>query len=678
MVKKVVVALLMTMVLAGAAYGQEEKEVEPVMVTAGRLFGPGLEVERVPANVIIVTEEDIQRLGARTVGEVLQAQPGIILYDLSGNSFQASLDMRGFNGQPVTTTSVLVDGVRINEPDFNQINLDLIPLEEIERIEIIPGTSAMFGKNAMAGVINIVTKRGTADGKTQAELTGGSFARQKYRVSTSGMAKELDYHFGITRELEEGFRQESEARITRMLAKLGYSIGESADLSLSYTHVNDKLGQAGSLPPAELARNRRGNFTPGDFFAAEMNGLTLNYNQELPEGLFASFNGFFRGTDRDSLVVGLTSMSRLETDVDSVGGTVQLNWEQLVLNRRNSLSLGVEFTANRFNNRSNSVFSGFPFLGRNRTDEQLWGLFVQDSFDLLESLSLTLGLRYDRDRLDFVDQLTPSVSGIKTFRRFSPRAGLVYRFTDRFNVYFNYSEGFRIPTVDELFAFGPFFSNADLKPVKSTNYEVGLRANWGKRFSASLALFDIEVRDEIFFIVTDPISLAGRNENVDRARRRGLELSLKGGYKDYLSGFLNYTLTEATFQTDLTLFTFPIQNVAKGDEFPLVPRHKLSAGFSYTFLKNWTASVNGLYVSDQFLLNDEANQRDKLDSYFLLNAKVSFQRDGFTAFVQGNNLTDERYETFGTFAFNPVSSLVEPFLVPGAGISFLAGVGYKF
>ncbi|MEE8448159.1 MAG: TonB-dependent receptor [Thermodesulfobacteriota bacterium] len=672
MVKRFVVGALIIMLLAGAAYAQEEKEIEPVVVTASRLFGPGLELNRVPANVVIVTEEDIERLGARTVGEVLKAQAGIILYDLFGNSFQASLDMRGFNGQPVTATTVLVDGVRVNEPDFNQINFDLIPVDEIKRIEIIPGTSAMFGKNAMAGVINIVTKRGEAKGKTLIELSGGSFARQKYRLATSGMVNDLDYHFGITRELGEGFRDESEARITRLLAKLGYSWGEASDLALSYTHVNDKLGQAGSLPPTELARNRRGNLTPGDFVASEMNALTLNYKQGLPYDLFASVNGFFRGVDRDSLIIGLSSLSKLETNVNSAGATLQLNWERPLLARRNSLFFGVEFSSHRFNNKSESVFSGFPFFGRNRTDEVLLGLFVQDTFDLLDKLSLTLGLRYDRDRLDFTDQLDPDTSGIKTFRRFSPRAGLVYRFSDKFNVYLNYAEGFRIPTVDELFAFGPFFSNPDLKPVKSSNYEIGLRANWGKLLSASVAVFDIEVRDEIFFVVTDLETFSGSNENVKKARRRGVEFSLKGNYKDSLSGFLNYTLTEATFQTDITLFTFPIQNVGKGDEFPLVPRHRLSAGISYRFLDNWAVSVNGLYVSDQFLLNDEANQREKLDSYFLLNARVAFEKDGFSAFLQGNNLTDERYETFGIFG------AVEPFLVPGAGISVLAGVAYEF
>ena len=86
-----------------------------------------------------------------------------MLFDGVGNEFQQTVDMRGFNAQPVTATSVFVDGVRVNEPDFNTINFDLIPIEDIERIEILPGTATVFGRNALAGVINITTKRGRKD-----------------------------------------------------------------------------------------------------------------------------------------------------------------------------------------------------------------------------------------------------------------------------------------------------------------------------------------------------------------------------------------------------------------------------------------------------------------------------------------------------------------------------------
>src|SRR3972149_3417965 len=107
-------------------------------------------------------------------------QPGIVVFDQVGNSFQPTVDLRGFNAQPVPSISVFVDGVRVNQPDFNQTNFDLVPLEDVERIEILPGAAAPFGKNALSGVINIITKRGGAKPQITLETLQGGFDRERY------------------------------------------------------------------------------------------------------------------------------------------------------------------------------------------------------------------------------------------------------------------------------------------------------------------------------------------------------------------------------------------------------------------------------------------------------------------------------------------------------------------
>ena len=120
-----------------------EATLPPVLVNSTRLRDVEEPIAQVTGKVIVVTAEEIDKLGATTVQEVLQYQTGIVLYDALGNEFQQTVDMRGFNAQPVTATSVFVDGVRVNEPDCNTINFDLIPIEDIERIEILP-PSSMF------------------------------------------------------------------------------------------------------------------------------------------------------------------------------------------------------------------------------------------------------------------------------------------------------------------------------------------------------------------------------------------------------------------------------------------------------------------------------------------------------------------------------------------------------
>src|SRR5438309_12115501 len=101
------------------------------------------------------------------------------MFNEVGNEFEQRIDLRGFNGQPVTGTSVFVDGVRVNEPDFNAVNYYLIPVETIDRIEIIPGALAIYGKYAMGCVINIITKRVRVSRSTTGEMLFGTLIRQR-------------------------------------------------------------------------------------------------------------------------------------------------------------------------------------------------------------------------------------------------------------------------------------------------------------------------------------------------------------------------------------------------------------------------------------------------------------------------------------------------------------------
>ncbi|MDP6558886.1 MAG: TonB-dependent receptor plug domain-containing protein, partial [Candidatus Binatia bacterium] len=171
------VFLVLILILPFADTGaQPEETLPPVVVTSTRLKNIGEDVNRIAGKVIVISRESIQKLGAKTIQEVLQHQSGIVLYDLIGNEFQSTVDIRGFNGQPVPGTTVFLDGVRVNEPDFNTINFDLIPIENIKKIEIHYGPGTVFGRNSLAGVINIETKRGRKDRPHFGlELGGGSY-----------------------------------------------------------------------------------------------------------------------------------------------------------------------------------------------------------------------------------------------------------------------------------------------------------------------------------------------------------------------------------------------------------------------------------------------------------------------------------------------------------------------
>jgi len=683
--KNAILTAALTGLLIGAAWAQEKTEekkagakeeivqLPTITVRGTRLLDIPLDLRRFPGQVRETSAEEIETSEAHTVPEVIKKEPGVTLYNLTGNPNEPTFDMRGFSGQPVTTTTVILDGVRVNNPDFNVVNWDLIPTKDLQGIQVIPGTASVFGKNALAGVVNLQTKRGGPVPEAKFEVAGGSFGRQRYRGSFGGPVGDFDYYLGFTQAFEDGFRDNSESDVRQLFAKVGRPIPSlGTDITLSYLFVDDSLEQPGSLTEGELGEDRTQSLPslpPGDFVERTLNQGTLNLRQELPAGFSVALNGYVRDLDQESFDRFRSGgTSEVFLDILTGGATVQVIHEATPFNHRNLFVAGMEYTSSGFD----SSDSGSTLTER-ETDEQTLGFFFQDSFDLIpEVLILSAGGRYDYDRIDFTDKLNPTLDRVRTFERFNPMAGLTWIATNpdpEVVVYFSYSEGFRSPTVFELFAFGPpFKSNPDLDPPISRTFELGTRTRLGEYFEGTMALFQTDVDDEILFIA-DPIAGGGINENVDETRRRGVELTLRGQYDGVVDGFLNYSYIKATFEADTPL---PSGLAREGNDIPLVPRNRLGLGINVYPIEGLTFSLEGLYVSNQFLSGDEANVSKPLDAYGVMNGRVSYQYGPLTLFLQGNNITDAEYEVWGVVGFTGIR-----FLMPAPGANFLAGVSLE-
>ena len=692
----------------GDAFAEEPapSALEEVVVTSTRLPDKPMEIRTLPAKVTIITADEIARAGAKTVQEAVQQATGIVLYDAVGNAFQQTVDLRGFNGQPVPSTSVFVDGVRLNEPNFNTVNFDLIPVEMVERIEILPGSSAIYGKNALGGVINILTKRGRDKRFAAAETLFGSFHRERYSLNTGGPLGKADYLASFSREIEDGFRDESDARISRFFGKLGYRPAEGTDLTVSYTYVKDRLLQAGSLPLSQAAIDAKRNFTPSnraflsrdasaDFFDSETNVVTLNGRLTLPLGLSLSLNGFYRRLAQELYTVGQTLTGDNLTETESRGGALQLTHESNPGGLRNVLVMGGEFSRSDFGSKLSAASAFGPFSNLRDSQETVSGLYVQDTLHLTSKLTATTGVRYDQNDVatDFLDSFTPPGSNQKTYTRVTPRAGVTYSILPETSVFASYTQGFRAPTIDELFTAPGLFgtSNPGLKPVSSQNYELGVRTRFRQWGDGTLAFFYTDVRNEILFVCGDPSCAAvAANQNVDKTRRSGIEATLTGRYARLFDGVVNYTFTEATFQTDIKLnpffvgFTPFIEDVRKGDSLPLVPKHRLSVTGNFHPTEEVTVSLLGLYVSTQFFQNDSQNIQPRLPGYFMLNARVAYERPvpggRVTGFLMVSNLLDQQFFTSGIIASNVLTGggAAERFVVPAPGIAIYGGLSYRF
>jgi len=656
---------------------QEVPQLKEYVVSDTQLPSVGKPILSVPSKVTLITAEDIQKSGAKTTQEAIQSATGIIFYNQNGNNFQQNIGLRGFSADPVPAISVFVDGMRVNEPGFNTINWDLIPFEIIEKIEILPGPTALFGKNALAGVVQITTKKGSQIRQATGDTLWGSFQRERYTVNTSGPVNEkTDYYFNFSRETENGFRDESNARISRFFGKIGFHPTAKTDIDVSYTYVKDRLLQAGTLNEAQAAANRNQNVSPGDFSQSEQNMLRVNGQQKLPLGLSLSGNIFYRHLNQNNFTNsggGFTVNSLNKTEMR--GGVLQITHEGKFFQQKNILVLGGEVTRNDFSRRG----VAFGASNNTATGEDIVGLYVQDTLDLFTKVSVTGGLRYDHDQYSYMDKLSPALDQSKRFSRITPRAGINYRVRPGTSIYFSYSEGFRIPTPDEVFAtIG--FSNPNLRPVRSQSYEIGVKTALGSSASMALAFYQTLSREEIFFTCTICLSsdpgFDGLNRNIDKARRRGVEATFEGRYGGYVDGVLNYTYTESQFRSPFNISTSEVIEV--GDSFPLVPKHRISVTGNIHPTKNWTLSISGLYVSTQFLLSDSGNSQPRLPGYFVLNGRLAYERlvpgGVLKGFVMVNNILDNEYFDYGIFSsFSGTRNYN-----PAAPIAFFGGLSYLF
>ncbi len=660
---------------APCAAGQQppaepEQTLEEVVVSASRLADTIQELRRVPGQVYVITSEDIVRTKPSTVQEALRQVPGIVFYDQTGNPFQRTVDLRGFNAQPNPSVSVFVDGVRVNEPDSNAVNWDLIPIQNVERIEVLPGPTAVYGQNATSGVINIITKRGTKVPQTTVTGALGSYNQYQVSATTSGpLPKGFDYYVNLGLDRGSAYRDDSDSRVSNVMGRLGYIPTEATNLAVSYTYVNNRLEEPGTLTLSELVQNPRQSVTQG-MSTNEFNTVIFTGRQKLGWGFSLAGNVSYRQSSQDQNNIGRFSVAGLTTNTNTTSGVLQLSHEDRFWERQNRFSVGGEFQYSQVKSTGSGSFGGFPFSSQQSITENVLGIFAQDSFDLTSQLNLTAAVRYDSANIRFTDEIDPANSGSNWYGRVTPRVGLTYTPLSSLTLYANYGQGFQIPTTNELFSLGPFGSNPNLMPVKSQTFELGLRARPTNWLEVNLALYQTNVSDQIFFIVTDPLTFSGRNENLPKTRILGAEVGVKLHPYDWVDILMNYSYANSQFETNFSLFSGDVQ---KGDRVPLVPLTRVNGTVNFRPLQGLEIGVTGLYVSRQVLLNDESNQSYyRLQDAFLLNAQASYTWKWFRFFLQGNNLTNKSYQTFGIVSGDTI------FVMPAPGINVLGGITIQF
>jgi iron complex outermembrane receptor protein len=637
----------------------------PVFVTATRSEE---EILRVPAPVSIITQEEIHQSNATRVGDLLEDEVGLTVTNTSGSTPSGVfIDGRGFNngGGNGGRMLVLIDGRRANLVDTSSPDWTTIPVDSIERIEIVRGSnSALYGDNAVAGVINIITKKGEGPPSADLSIERGSYDFWKRRAALSGGEGPLSYYLYGGYESTDGYRENSDYSASNYVGNFDYEVTPFSTIRLRTDYLSNQHLLPGALTEANIASvGRRGSVTPGDQAATREFRIDAVFDTHLDQAQWIelSVGQTLRGQESLSTTPGAGTFE-LEDDSRSTTMTGKYRIIRPLAGRKNRLLIGADLLKETVQSRS---FSNFPpsFVVRDKSnyERRLTAVYANEEFAIHSAWLLTVAGRMDWSEFIFS---TAASSGDRSFRVFSPKVGLTHLVTPSASVFASWSRSFRFPNRDELTGF--FGLTPELDPEQAIVYEVGSNLHSEAGFEGHLSFFRMTVQDEILFVPPPNGAFTfGENQNVPEVLHDGVETSaaVRLGNAVRLRGGYTFTRTEIT------------DGPFKGSDLPITPRHAGNAGVDIGE-GGWLFSFTGRFVGSRFLANDLENVQEKLPAYAVFDTKLTYSVDHFEIFFGVNNLLNREYEEFGAVGGFPFGDRVGVY--PSPERNYIGGATIRF
>jgi len=643
------------------------------------------DISRIPGNVSIITENQIKMSTAGEITDLLRQEAGIMVTSRSGSSpADIIVESRGFNngGGNGGRTLVLIDGWKANRADTDSPDWATIPLDNIERVEIIRGpATAIYGDSAIGGVINIITKEGTEIPEVNVGLTAGSWEKIGEKLSILGAAGQFKYYLYGSHSDENGYRDNSEFTGTSISAKLSYQINPLVGISGKIGYHKDDRQLPGSLSDTDLSTvGRRGSVTHDgvdtDQFNVGINtDFTPNENQKFTVRLY------YNDGKRDALSSypgsGTTTIDDDEKD-RSISLRYTLNHS--LWNMGNQIIAGVDYLDEEVDSVNFQNYPSWDYVQQQNTTFQryLTGVYIHDSLSITDQLLFDAGIRFDRGRFEY-DYITEDLiysyrsekQGEKVFEQYSPKAAFTYLFDNDTSAYVSYAKTFRFPNRDEL--TGTFGVTPELIPEKGDNYEVGLKTGLGPDCFLNLSAYHMRVEDEIFLntpeIGSTEIYSQLKNENFEEIVHQGIEVSFTSSILPRTMIYTTYTFTD----TEIKKGTF------KGSQMPITPQHMGNISATVDLGLGFSLWNQFSLVGQRYYANDLANAHSKLTSYQVWNMKLSYEYKGrlgaLSAFCGINNILDKEYTENGGIGGTPWGSRIG--IYPAPERNYIGGINFK-
>ena len=400
------IAFSSLVVTPGYADDTEPIEMETVVVTGTR---NEQQVKNIPANVTVIDQEDIKNSTARTVVELLRGEQSIVVRDTSGNGKNASVDMRGFGESAAGNSLILIDGRRVNAIDLSGVDWLQIPLDQVERVEIVRGTgSVLYGDNAVGGVINIITKLPSEKISVQAGTVFGSYGHHKQQASLSGSQGPIGAALFVSYDSTNGYRENAGLRAKDIGGKIIYDATDVLTFRLNGSYHADTYGWPGSLTAAQVRADRTASNTPLDEAQTRDGYLSFGMDADFQQlGRFSSEISYRQRSTESRFVDTFGGTFTTDSEIDTWGFTPRYTLDAELAGHANTLIIGTDLY---WTDQDSASFYFGP-SSRASVDRNSLGAYVSNEFSLLDNLILSAGARRERVRYDLKAARSDRISG---------------------------------------------------------------------------------------------------------------------------------------------------------------------------------------------------------------------------------------------------------------------------
>ena len=674
----------------------------------------------------ILKSKDIEGKGYTSVSEVLDSIPGVNIKE----GAHPAIDLRGQGFQKAkATVQLLVDGIPANMLDTSHQNvpIDVVNIDEIERIEVIPGGGAvLYGSGTSGGVINIITKKYKSK-----NIRGGvgyqisSFRNNKFDVSTGTSIGNFDFDVNYSKNRKYGYRDYDFTNSDYFSGRINYNINKTDNIAFKYSGYRSKYTYPASLTETQMNKDRRqsglgsddkndNNKIKKDEFSLTYNSKITNNNDlnvvafyqktEIPSESISDGTGMYKGvlagqvaglssalrnpslpasarlamTNRlNALMTQLRSPSRVDfsshSNFEDRKISIKAKDKYTYDNSGSNIIIGLGYTDDNMIRASKMELVGKMKLVDTHMDltKKTFEGFALNTYKV-NNFEFIQGLRYEKSKFDGSRRNLDDVSTVKRdMNNWAGTLAVNHLYSDTGNVYLKYERAFTSPSPSQLSdkvrtSSGAFdYVTNNLKSEKTNQFEVG----WNDYLLGSLLSADIyysETKDEIATIFDGGRAHPTngfKTTNLGKTRRYGFDLSAEQKLE-------NFTFKESYSFVKTKILKDNDKNI-EGKEIAEVPNHKLLLSVDYNISSKFTVGAEYEYKAAAFVDNANKHGKDKAKSVFNLRANYQVN-DSLDIYAGVDNV-------FGAKYYNSVTlSSGDRLYDPAPRTTYYTGFKYKF